>query len=421
MGARPFRHPRERSGVEAFIPIVRSNGDDAGESRLQLDLSWLRSLGWSVEELLTGGLEALIHPDDGRRTLNELERATAPGGGTDEFVLRLRARDGSYRWFSWHIRTAPDGSVECRAEDVTPHSSDDDTPTAFAEEHFRAMADASPALMWFADAHGRFEFVNRAWLAFTGGALGEIVGTRWVDGAHPADSRRIEELLEIGPGPAKEFTAEYRRLAASGEARWIMDSVVPRLDSEGRLVGWLGTGMDIHERKALEAQLRHQADHDALTGLVNRRRFEAELDRRIEGARVHGQPGAVLLVDIDHFKRINDTLGHAQGDRVLTAVASALRDRVRASDLVARLGGDEFAIVLGRIPLEQVQRVAEDLLECVRVREPGTTISVGAACFDRFTATTMDDLLTSADRALYAAKAEGRDRAVMAPEATAVS
>ena len=397
-------------------------GDDAGGSRLQLDLDWLRSLGWSVEELLSGGLEALIHPDDGQRTLRELERATSPGGGTDEFVLRLRARNGSYRWFSWHIRTAPDGSVECRADDVTDrHLPPGGGDTAFAEEHFRAMADASPALMWFADATGRFEFVNRAWLAFTGSALGEVVGTRWVDGAHPADARRLEELIDPAAGRPGEFTTEYRRLAASGEARWILDSVVPRLDSEGHVLGWLGTAMDIHERKALEAQLRHQADHDALTGLVNRRRFEAELDRRLEGARVHGQPGAVLLVDVDHFKRINDTLGHAQGDRVLTAIAGALRDRVRASDLVARLGGDEFAIVLGRIPLEQVQRVAEDLLDCVRIREPGTTISIGAACFDRFSATTSDELLTQADRALYTAKAEGRDRAVLAPEASAVS
>jgi diguanylate cyclase (GGDEF)-like protein/PAS domain S-box-containing protein len=401
-------------------PELRLSGDGAGESRLELDLTWLRSLGWSVEELLSGGLEALVHPDDGRRTLRELERATQPGNGTDEFVLRLRARDGSYRWFSWHIRTAPDGSVECRAEDVTPrHAEGDAASTGFAEEHFRTMADASPALMWFADAAGRFEFVNRAWLAFTGTALGEVVGTRWVDGAHPADARRLEELLQVGPELPKDFTTEYRRIAASGEARWLLDSVVPRLDPEGRVIGWLGTGMDIHERKALEAQLRHQADHDALTGLVNRRRFEAELDRRLEGARVHGQPGAVLLVDVDHFKRVNDTLGHAQGDRVLSAIAAALRDRVRASDMVARLGGDEFAIVLGRIPPEQVQRVAEDLLECVRMREPGITISVGAVCFDRFTATEMSELLTQGDRALYAAKADGRDRAVMAPEPTA--
>ena len=385
-------------------------------------MSWLRSLGWSVEELLTGGLESLIHPDDGARSLRELELATSPGGATDDFVLRLRARDGSYRWFSWTIRTAPDGSVECHTEDVTrQHEPDVEGPAAFAEEHFRSMADASPALMWFADAQGRFEFVNRTWLQFTGSSLGEVVGTRWVDGAHPADARRLEELIEPPASAAKEFTTEYRRLSATGEARWIMDSVVPRFDAEGRLLGWLGTGMDIHERKALEAQLRHQADHDSLTGLVNRRRFEAELDRRLEGARVHGQPGAVLLVDIDHFKRINDTLGHAQGDRVLTAVGTALADRVRSSDLVARLGGDEFAIVLGRIPATQVRRVAENLLEIVRVREPGTTISVGAACFDRFTATSISELLTQADRALYVAKAEGRDRAVMAPEATAVT
>jgi diguanylate cyclase (GGDEF)-like protein/PAS domain S-box-containing protein len=400
---------------------VNSHPDDTGTSRLDLDLTWLRSLGWTVDELLSGGFEALIHPDDGPRTLRELEEATRPGGATEGYVLRLRARDGSYRWFSWRIRTAPDGSVELSAQDVTERNtprSDADSP--FQEQQFRSMADASPALMWFADAQGRFEFVNRAWLSFTGQALGEVIGTRWADGTHPADARRLDEALEENSSPPTEFTMEYRRMAASGEARWLLDSVVPRTDEGGQVIGWLGTGMDIHERKALEAQLRHQADHDALTGLVNRRRFEAELDRQLDRAREHGRPGAVLLVDIDHFKRINDSLGHAQGDRVLGAVAEALRDRVRSSDLVARLGGDEFAIVLSRIGPEQVQRVADDLLECVRVREPGTTISVGAACFDRFGPTRMSDLLTQADRALYTAKDLGRNRAILAHETTRV-
>jgi diguanylate cyclase (GGDEF)-like protein/PAS domain S-box-containing protein len=333
----------------------------------------------------------------------------------------LRAADGEYRWFSWQIRTAPDGGVVCAVEEVVERRDGDGAVASpFAEEHFRTMADSSPALMWFADAEGRFEFVNRAWLAFTGQSLGEVIGTRWADGAHPAEVRRLEDRLAPGARPV-EFTVEYRRMAAGGEARWLLDSVVPRLDADGQVIGWLGTGMDIHERKALEAQLRHQADHDALTGLVNRRRFEAELDRQLEGTREHGRPGAVLLIDIDHFKRVNDTLGHAQGDRVLTAVADALTDRVRSSDLVARLGGDEFAIVLARIGPQQVRRVADDLLECVRVREPGTTISVGAACFDRYSAAGVDDLLTAADRALYAAKAEGRDRAVLASEPTAVA
>ena len=403
------------------IYAMGTSGEDSGAARLELDLGWLRSLGWSVDELLCGGLQSLLHPDDEVRVLEEFERAGEPGGGLDGYVVRLRARDGEYHWFSWRIRTAPDGGVDCAVEEVTERREGDGVvPSPFAEEHFRTMADASPALMWFADAEGRFEFVNRAWLAFTGQALGHVIGTRWADGAHPAEMRRLEDRLAAGSRPV-EFTIEYRRMAAGGEARWLLDSVVPRLDADGRLLGWLGTGMDIHERKALEAQLRHQADHDALTGLVNRRRFEAELDRQLEGTREHGRPGAVLLIDVDHFKRVNDSLGHAEGDRVLTAVADALTDRVRSSDLVARLGGDEFAIVLARIGPQQVRRVADDLLECVRLREPGTTISVGAACFDRYSAAGVDELLTLADRALYSAKAEGRDRAVLASEPTAVA
>ncbi len=104
--------------------------------------------------------------------------------------------------------------------------------------------------------------------------------------------------------------------------------------------------LDITERKRVEAHLQHMADHDPLTGLLNRRRFEQELDRHVAHAQRYGTEGAVIVLDVDRFKQVNDAYGHSTGDRVITSVARVLRRRLRTTDTLARLGGDEFAVLL---------------------------------------------------------------------------
>ncbi len=165
--------------------------------------------------------------------------------------------------------------------------------------------------------------------------------------------------------------------------------------------------LDVTERVAYEGKLRELAEHDSLTGLYNRRRFEALL-----GAQVASDDGAVVLVDIDHFKFVNDSLGHAAGDELLRAVAANLDDSVRPGDCVARLGGDEFAVLLADVDEDTARSVAGHLLTAARstATAVAVTVSAGVAAFKAGELSNPLDALVAADIALYQAKEAGRDR-----------
>jgi diguanylate cyclase (GGDEF)-like protein len=179
---------------------------------------------------------------------------------------------------------------------------------------------------------------------------------------------------------------------------------------------------DVTERRSHEAELRHLADHDPLTGLLNRRSFERELERHVALVERYGSRGAALVLDLDHFKTINDTLGHGVGDELIVRVARALRARLRDSDVLARLGGDEFAVLLPEGGREEAVQVARDVLEAVRgqavLASSGharrASASIGIALFAPGGPMSGEAVLVEADLAMYEAKEDGRDRYAVA-------
>ena len=173
---------------------------------------------------------------------------------------------------------------------------------------------------------------------------------------------------------------------------------------------------DVSDRKALEDELRHQAFHDSLTGLANRALFEDRLVHCLAGARRHGRPAAILFLDLDDFKTINDSLGHASGDELLQAVARRIAGVVRATDTAARLGGDEFAVLVESLDtLCDAEATAERLLDAlmppihIAERELRIIASIGIAVSDGSTGA--ENLLRNADTAMYAAKESGKGTA----------
>jgi diguanylate cyclase (GGDEF)-like protein len=162
-------------------------------------------------------------------------------------------------------------------------------------------------------------------------------------------------------------------------------------------------------------ELARQASQDSLTGLKNRRRFEEDLRTELARSHRYGVAGALLMLDLDHFKQVNDTLGHPAGDRVIAEIAAVLRGRTRETDVLARLGGDEFAIVLPRCDLTEAQEVAEEIATAVRERMraedgvPSITVSIGIAPFGTGLRLSYESVLSRADTAMYAAKGSGRD------------
>jgi diguanylate cyclase (GGDEF)-like protein len=172
------------------------------------------------------------------------------------------------------------------------------------------------------------------------------------------------------------------------------------------------------ERGSAVQRLQELADHDTLTGVLNRRRFTEELDRSIAYSRRYGGQGAVLVLDVDHFKSINDEFGHAVGDQVLARLGALLRERVRGTDVVGRLGGDEFTVLLPRADAEQSLAVARAVLDKLRSegtvtmtgRSIGITASIGVGCFGQGLGLDSQQVLRNADVAMYEAKEAGRDR-----------
>jgi diguanylate cyclase (GGDEF)-like protein len=176
-----------------------------------------------------------------------------------------------------------------------------------------------------------------------------------------------------------------------------------------------------HERMQ---ELAMQASQDPLTGLKNRRRFEEELRAELARSHRYGVAGALLMLDLDHFKQVNDTLGHPAGDRVLAEIAAVLRGRARETDVLARIGGDEFAIVLPRCELAEAEEVGVEITVAIRQRMsaepevPPITASVGIAPFGAGERLSFETVLGRADAAMYAAKGSGRDRVKTFDETT---
>ena len=229
--------------------------------------------------------------------------------------------------------------------------------------------------------------------------------------------------------PVRQIVPAAERLAAGDRSA----RIEPTGHSDVRLVAGAFNAMaDDLERelaaldRALE-DLRHLAEHDALTGLLNRRALARELARQCGEVARYGPRGAVVLLDVDRFKAVNDGFGHATGDEVIVWIAEILRSRLRATDQLARLGGDEFAIVLPEGGREEAELVASTIVAGVRneTLSPrgtcpgGLTVSVGVAVFEGRENPTPEEMLSDADWAMYDAKAAGRDGyAIAEPRAT---
>jgi diguanylate cyclase (GGDEF)-like protein/PAS domain S-box-containing protein len=190
----------------------------------------------------------------------------------------------------------------------------------------------------------------------------------------------------------------------------------PQIGGDGSVFGRVWSFRDVTDRERIQTQLRHLADHDVLTGLLNRRRFEEELARQVMHDARYGTGGAVLVLDLDDLKEINDTLGHRTGDEVISSVGSLLRARLRETDVLARFGGDEFAILLPAANEEQARIAATSLLDAVRRhrivvggRLVRVSTSIGVALLDGSHPQAAEELMMRADVAMYEAKESGRD------------
>ena len=268
------------------------------------------------------------------------------------------------------------------------------------------------------DSKGCVEFINPTACTVTGWREEEALGrpVSWVFRARPAGAAADLDLLAAARDRGAELPRGTLLVARDLEERAIEGSISPMHESPGQVSGYVIVFRDVTREEALRAQIEHQARHDMLTGLYNRYRFSELLEQLVQDAAQRDAAHALLYIDLDQFKIVNDTCGHTAGDRLLGQVSGLLRARTRLSDAVARLGGDEFAVLLRDCPLETARRIAESLVEALRHqrfswegRQFEIGASVGLVPITR-DAGSPQAVLSAADVACYIAKDKGRNQ-----------
>ena len=278
-----------------------------------------------------------------------------------------------------------------------------------------------PALMWASRDDGLATFFNQNWLNFVGRKINQELGNGWADNVHPDDFDKCISTYTKAVQERKCFRLEFRLKRYDGEYRWILDNVVTRFNKAGKFLGFIGTCLDVTDHHIARQIIEKQRDelayivmHDHLTGAYNRRYLFEYADMEIRRYKRYKHPLFLLLIDVDNFKKINDTFGHNIGDEVLTSLTQCINERVRSFDMVCRYAGDEFCIILPETNQQVAYGVADRIrcgaekIKLPKSRNLKITLSIGIAKYkERFSK--IEDWIHSADTALYRVKKEGRN------------
>ena len=291
---------------------------------------------------------------------------------------------------------------------------------AASEERFALAIEGSRLALWDLDLRTGRIWLDERWQEMLGGKPVAAAAT-FADLqplVHPEDWPAVEEHFgAVMKGAVSHYDVEHRVRKSSGDWLWIRSSgrIVER-DPDGRPLRLAGTNSDIDRRKHAELLLAHQAGHDALCGLPNRKLFQDRLQRAVARSRRHRSRMAVMYLDIDKFKSVNDTRGHHVGDELIREFARRLRACVRDTDTVARLGGDEFAVILEELEDQDAgRRIAEKIVAAMRDEfnlgevTLSVSTSLGLAFYRGQDGVETEQLVRHADEALYQAKAAGRN------------
>ncbi len=371
-----------------------------------------RILGRSPDSYKEESMGMFVHPDDLARVADEFPPLIADPSRVLRTVLRGQDSRGTWRQFEATITNRLEDPDVCGIVG----NLHDITELREAHERFRSAFENAPIGMAMTDLEGHIIRANPALGDIVGRCPEELVGVGVNEFTHPDDreatSAEMRHLVSTGlPG----YQLEKRYIHRGGHEVWVAVSVSCVRDEEGQPLYLIGQVADITERRALRERLAYAAIHDALTGLPNRELFMDRLDVALRRATRDRREVAVIFLDLDRFKLINDSLGHEVGDQVLAAVADRLSTAMRASDTLARFGGDEFTVLCEDVNnesdcLEVAQRLVMAMGQPLALHggEVFVTLSVGLAL--SHAGGTGADMLRNADVAMYRAKERGPSR-----------
>ncbi|MGA2926323.1 MAG: PAS domain S-box protein, partial [Solirubrobacteraceae bacterium] len=417
---------RAEQAAASLAAIVESSDDAIIAKTLDGRItSWNpaaeRMYGYTAAEAI-GRMITILSPSPVQdREIKEILLRVADLRRIDHFQTSRRRKDGSV--IDVAVTVSPicnaDGEVvgaSSVARDITDRKRVADA-LAEAEARFRGAFEGAPIGMALVDLAARFGKVNDALCNLTGYGSEQLEGAALDTLLHPEDAGSVLGALRTtSDGEQTAYAGETRLVHAAGHPVWVALQLTLVRDRDGRPLRFIGQAQDITEQRRYEQRLQDLADHDALTGLLNRRSFSRELDMHAARVNRYGAEGALLVIDLDHFKYVNDTLGHQAGDELIRAASVQLRGRLRASDVLARLGGDEFAVLLPKADAPGAHRAALDLQQAL-AQQPAplagsglraTTASIGIATFRP--PLTGEEVFVNADLAMYDAKEAGRNR-----------
>ena len=427
--------------AQLFVQVIDVTEREQTTAQLQLQALITERLGAGV--VLVRASDArivftntaftrMLGCDEGELDGEHIAVVNAPGERFGEEVaaemINALDRDGTWTG-DVENRTKDGGSIWCRGTVsslqhpqhglvwVSIHSDITEAKRARealreAQQRFEQAFENAPIGMALQGLDGRWVRVNRAVCEITGYEEAELLERTFQDITHPDDlGADLQYARQLVAGEIRDYRMEKRYITARGQTVWINLAVSLVRDSTDRPLYFITQIEDISDRKRLEESLRELADHDPLTAVRNRRVFDEALTIQVGRCHRYHEMAALLMIDMDGFKEINDTYGHKTGDRVLKAAATALAERVMATDLVARIGGDEFAVLLPHTSPDKATIVARDLQRAIRqlALTDGTNqirvdATIGIATIDQHTKSD-EAVLADADRAMYTAKA----------------
>ena len=362
-----------------------------------------------------------IHPDD----ILAVDQAISAFEVGNPIDLRYRIQDTDGNWHWFHDRSI--GRLDVGGKIVIEGLVFDITRQKHAEERlrqneqrYRALVEDTPILICRSLPDGEITFVNQAYCLYFQKTAEELIGSNYLTLIPPEDREIVTDNLRTLTVDSPTQSHEHRVIAPDGTIRWHRWTNRALFDGDGRVMAHQAMGEDITERKQVEEIVEHQATFDDLTELPNRRLLVDRLTQAVSNCKRHDHRGALLFLDLDQFKQINDSLGHPVGDALLREVSKRLKTGLRQEDTAARMGGDEFVVLLPEVSdnTRQAARQAQEVAEKVKAdlsfpyvvdeHELHMTASVGIVTFPEDDESA-DDILRYADTAMYRAKEAGRD------------
>jgi diguanylate cyclase (GGDEF)-like protein/PAS domain S-box-containing protein len=394
---------------------------DAGRDELYAGDGWVRFLGHPRSPPITRGAKLLgmMNAEDRQRCKEALVLALKGEVAVFDTEFRVPTRGGAWKWLHARGRVTERDAAgrACRMSGtVTDIDERKRAEAALAEreQRFRDVVDASGEYVWETDAEWRYTYLSERAELVLGYPRAELLGRKPRDFMPLGEPRAVDEWFANRGVEGKPFRdLLHRTINKSGGVIWQLVSGVPVRNSEGRLVGWRGTAADVTARKHAEARIEHLATRDSLTGLPNSTLLADRASQAILTAARNRSQFALLCIDLDRFKLVNDSLGHRAGDSLLRAVAERLANTVHGEDTLARLGGDDFVLLQSIKSIEDAAALAQRILGVlarpftVDGKQLNVAASIGIGIYPN-DGRDFVELLKNADAALYHAKESGK-------------